>query len=193
MKKYFSLLLVVALAFTMAISTFAAPNLPNEGQDVTAEYTAPVSEDGGKVYSVTLTWTPTDNTLKYTGKNATYNWDVDKLQYVETVNNENEIGWTGSVTYEITVTNKSNADIEAATTATNPKNLTLTEPQAKTQTVPSAAVNGTDKIEYTDTNSVGTVQTATFTYKYEAKTDADAITAATDVVVGRITVTITAA
>ena len=194
MKKYFSLVLVLALACTMAISAFAAPNLPNEGKDVTAEYTAPVAEDGGTVYSVTLSWEP-DSTLKYTGKNATYNWDVDKLQYVETVNNPTDIGWDGSATYTITVANKSNADIKAETVATNTYNLTLTKP-TETQTVKSAAVkNGTDKIEYTDTDSVGTVQNATFVYTYEAVASADPITETNsgNVVVGRITVTISTA
>lgn len=196
MKKYLSLVLAVVLALAMTATVFAADTLaPSSGdasQDVTAGYTKPEDIDGGKVYSVTLTWN-TDNTLTYTGKNSTYNWSVDDLKYVETVNNSTAIGWAGSATYTITVTNKSNADITATTAATNTYKLTLTAPASETQTVPSAAVTADDEaINYTDTDKVGTAQTATFEYKYEAVASADPITEAASgsVVIDHVTVTI---
>ena len=198
MKKYFSLVLAVVMMLALAVTAFAIDiDAPGENsQDVTASYQKPNLVDGGTVYSVTIEWeTAQDSTLKYEGKNATYNWSAASLKYEETVNNtDGTYGWSGSAKVTVTVTNKSNASVTATTSATAEYELTLNKPADETKVIGSAAVKDDKAIEYTDTESVGAAQNATFEYTYEANDDAadPTVSDATSVKIGSITVTIAA-
>lgn len=120
MKKYFSLILVLVLAFAMTISAFAADNAV-DGQgagtgkaDVTAQFAAGEDKndpgDVATVYHVTLEWTVT-STLKYSAGTTTYTWNADETKY-EAQDPIGE-GWEGTAQVKVTVTNKSNAEIKA--------------------------------------------------------------------------------
>ena len=119
MKKYFSLILVLVLAFAMTISAFAADNAV-DGQgagtgkaDVTAQFAAGEDKndptDVATVYHVTLEWAVT-STLKYSAGTTTYTWNADDTKYEASTAGE---GWTGTAQVKVTVTNKSNAEIDA--------------------------------------------------------------------------------
>lgn len=192
MKKYFSMILVLVMVFALAVPAFAADIddkvTGSTSQEVTAGYTKPVDTAADTVYRVTLTWEPAETSnLSYTGKQSTYTWDTEGLVYKENVDTAE--GWDGSTGYTLTVTNYSNAEVEAATSATVNYNLTLEKPTSEKETLKSAA----EGIEYTNTTTKGEASDATFTYTYEASEDATAPAVAdvTTVTVGTITVTVT--
>lgn len=190
MKKFFCAVLALAMMLTLAVPAFAA-DLKSEGKDVTAGYTAPKATDNGTIYSVTIAWEPTTGSdLSYTGKQATYTWDADGLKYTENV--DTAAGWSGSAGYTVTVTNKSNAAVDAALTATNTYNLELVK-SADSATLGSAAVNGGKAIDFTDTTTAGAAQSETFEYTYKASTSATAPSGDQNgsVTIGTITVTVT--
>lgn len=196
MKKFLSMILALALVVALAVPAFAAEINENKGtgeQEVTAQYVAPQELDGGKVYRIVIEWAPTEEetALSYTGKNSTYTWDTSSLQYKETVNNAEQIGWAGAAGYKVTVTNYSNDDIATTTTATNNYGLALAEPEAKEATLESAAKG----IDFNDTEATGEETAAEFTYTYSADENAAAPTGAENatITVGKITVEIAAA
>lgn len=195
MKKYFSLILALVLMFALAVPAFADDVQPggNSEKDVTAEYTAPTDTADETVYRITIAWEPkteANNALSYTGKQSTYTWNADSLVYDETINTA--AGWSGAAGYEVTITNYSNAAVEAELSATNTYGLTLEKPAAETKTLGSAAVANGEKIDFTDTTTKGTAQSETFTYTYKANSSATAPTGDADatVTIGRITVTV---
>ena len=198
MKRIFSILLALTLMLALAVPAFATTIEPTQGEsskEVTASFTKAVSNDGGKVYYFTIDWTTTPNTLAYEGKNATYNWDGENMIYKETVNNSSTMGWTGSATYKVTVTNKSNDAVTVTTAATAKYDLVATPTESESQVAASAAMKDGSEIAYTNITHKGTSTTAQVTYTYEDTNDKD--TAPTGVsengtiTVGTITVTVT--
>lgn len=195
MKKYLIALLALAMMFTLAVPVLAEVTPDgNAEQDVTAGYTAAKDTDGGTVYRVTIAWQANvgENALSYTGKQSTYTWNTGSLVYEEKV--DTAAGWTGEIGYTVTVTNYSNAAVDASVDATNTYNLTLTKPENESAELGSAAVSEGAAIAFTDTETMGEAQEMTFDYTYEAADDAAAPDApggeSSTVSVGKITVTI---
>lgn len=194
MKKYFSVILALTLASALAVPAFAADVAPegSANQEVTAGYTAPVDNAGDTVYRVTIEWNATDEAeaLSYTGKKSTYTWDTTGLVYQETV--DTAAGWSGAAGYNVTVTNYSNAAVDAALTSTNTYGLTLDKPAEETKELGSAAVDENGDIAFTETDRTGTKQEAAFTYTYKANSSATApdLTEDGTIPVGKITVSI---
>ena len=172
MKKALSMILVLTMVLALALPAMAEEGPITEGlpedatKNVTASYEAPVATDAGPKYYVTIAWQNTDKNLTYTSEKATYTWDGNALKYGKTV--DREAGWSGKATWEITVTNQSNADIDFVTTPTTTYD-SLTCTAASTTTVTTAAVNEADgsKILYTDTATEGKAQSQTVTVSYE--------------------------
>lgn len=199
MKRIFSILLALTLMLALAVPAFATAIPPKSGEsskDVTASFTKAVSNDGGKVYYFTIDWTTTPNDLAYEGENATFTWDGATMKYEKTINNSNQakIGWSGSATYTVKVTNQSNDAVTVTTEATTMYDLVATPAGETTKTAGSAAMKNESVIEYTNTTDEGTATTAEVTYTYADTNNKD--TAPTDVsegniTVGTITVTVT--
>lgn len=190
MKKTLSLLLVLALALTMAVPAFAVtPEGNNASQDVTAAYKAATTDKGETIYRVTLTWNPSaDSNLTYSAGNTTYKWDTNSLTY--SVEKAAEPGWSGSAGYTITVTNYSNGEVIASAEATNTYSLDLSDDNEESVTLERADKNIDLDVNPTDE---GTATTASFEYTYSASESATAPTTSTTdttVTVGTITVTI---
>ena len=172
MKKALSMILVLTMVLALALPAMAAEGQITEGipgaasQDVTASYTKPIATDAGTKYYVTIAWKNTDKNLTYTSEKATYTLDGNTLQYGKTVNRE--AGWSGKATWQITVTNQSNADIEFVTTPTTTYD-SLKFTTASTTTVTTAAVSETNgsPIVYTDTATKGKAQSKTAIVSYE--------------------------
>ena len=185
MKKYFSLILVLVLAFAMAVSAFAAddPIQSSNGsanQNVEAEYT-PGQNVAGKVYYVTVEWTPGGN-LKYTDGDTTYTWNTSELKYDE---GEKGAGtWSGSATVAVKVTNKSNDAIKA--TATWEKAANITDATCTFANNDAEIKSAADGIEI-GSDQKGTEQSDTITATI---TGVAGTISATNKQVGSITVTI---
>lgn len=165
MKKYFSLILVLVLAFAMAVSAFAADPIQSSNgsanQNVEAEYT-PGQNVAGKVYYVTVEWTPGGD-LKYTDGDTTYTWNTNTLKYENGTKGNGT--WSGSATVEVTVKNRSNDAIKA--TATWEKAASITAANCAftnngVAEVKSAAENVEIGSEQEGTEQSGTI-TATIT------------------------------
>lgn len=202
MKKLTSLLLALVMALALAVPAFAEVTEidPAEGgrktQNVEATYTAPKDTPAAKVYYFTVTWAENEKMdLTYTGENATYTWDGSTMKYIKKVNNESEVGWKGSAGYKVTITNQSNDDISATTSATANFNLKAAVTAGnETATLESAAKN----IEFTDTvtKGVATTKVTTYTFSNDINNTATAPTK-TDVqengkvIAGTINVTVT--
>lgn len=201
MKKVTSLLLALVMALALAVPAFAETITPAEGsepaqKDVTANYKQESLTSTGNVYYVTIKWEATteETPLSYTGKQATYTWNGETMQYSENTATTKQAAWAGAAGYKVTVTNQSNASVYAKTEATNTYNLALTEPTSAKQEITTAAVEGEAKtlINPNETNKTGHPIPAEFTYKYAAKAGATAPTGESNnaLVVGRITVTV---
>lgn len=201
MKKVTSLLLALVMALALAVPAFAETITPAEGsepaqKEVTANYTKESLKSTGNVYYVTIKWEATteQTPLSYTGKQATYTWNGETMQYSENTATTKQAAWAGAAGYKVTVTNQSNASVFATTAATNTYGLELTAPTETTKEITTAAVEGEAKtlIKPTDTDKIGQKITGEFTYKYAAKDGATAPTGESDtaLVVGRITVTV---
>ena len=200
MKKTFSILLALVLVLALSAPAFAdVPATGGTSQDVTATY-VPAVEGGmtGTVYAVTITWTPnTMSDLTYNGgSEATYVWNAGTLQYEVSAGNNIAEGWTGSTGYQVTITNKSNADVTAAVAATANYSLTAerTGDEDKTLERADKAIyeKGEEQHYWTDTATQGTATTMTVTYTYSDKGGATAPEAPSgnSVTVGTITVSL---
>lgn len=199
MKKVTSLLLALVMALALAVPAFAVDTWPAEeekSKNVTANYKQESLTSTGNVYYVTIKWEATteQTPLSYTGKQATYTWNGETMQYSENTATTKQAAWAGAAGYKVTVTNQSNASVFATTAATNTYGLELTAPTETTKEITTAAVEGEAKtlIKPTDTDKIGQKITGEFTYKYAAKDGATAPTGESDtaLVVGRITVTV---
>lgn len=195
MKKYLIALLALVMMFALAVPALAEVSTEgNANQDVTADYVAPEDIDGGEVYRVTITWEPKvgDPALTFTDEKTTYTWNTESLNYEAATTAE--AGWTGSTGYTVTVTNYSNATVEASVVATANYGLSVEKGHANDAvTLKSAAVTSSgEAIKFTETDKTGTAQPETFTFTYSDGGDAEAPTDAADgkVTIGKITVTL---
>lgn len=189
MKRTLSIFLAVVLTFALAIPAFAAEDGATDAegkgsssQTVTAEYVGNTEDkDVATVYYVTVDWNVT-STLKYSDGTTTYTWNTEDTKYVA---NTEEQGWTGTATVEITVTNKSNADITATATWANAEDITAecTFANDGKVTVESAAKD----VEVAD-GAKGEAQTGTITAT--VATPAEGTISENNATVGTITVTI---
>ena len=200
MKKVTSLLLALVMALALAVPAFAEGKVitPNEGEgskNVEAKYTAPKDTDGGKVYYFTVTWTENEKMdLSYTGEDATYKWNGSTMYYEKTVNNAGKVGWTGSAGYTVTITNQSNDDISATTSATANFKLKAAVVGNETATLESAAKG----IDFTDIDTKGAASTKVTTYTFSNDINNTATAPTADgvqdngkVIAGTISVTVT--
>lgn len=129
MKKIMSLVLALALVLSMGVTVFAeeatdpttatvgngSETLPadnNTKVEVKAQYTTGENKNAGTRYYVTLSWTVA-STLSYTDKSTTYTWDTTNMKYVSTTNNDAKWLESGTATVNLTVENRSNAEITA--------------------------------------------------------------------------------
>lgn len=119
MKKIMSLVLALALVLSMGVTAFAANVTVGNGTDtipansntvnVTAKYVAGENVSAGTKYLVNVSWN-VSGTLTYKDKTKTYTWNTTDMHYEHT--DTAEAGtWSGDATVDLTVTNKSNADI----------------------------------------------------------------------------------
>lgn len=119
MKKIMSLVLALALVLSMGVTAFAANVTVGNGTDtipensntvnVTANYVEGENVSAGTKYLVNVSWN-VNGTLTYKDKTKTYTWNTNDMQYQLTDTAETGT-WTGDATVDLTVTNKSNADI----------------------------------------------------------------------------------
>lgn len=199
MKKTFSILLALVLVLALSAPAFAdVPATGGTSQDVTATY-VPAVEGGmtGTVYDVTITWTPnTTSNLTYNGgSEATYRWNAGTLKYEVSEGNNIAEGWTGSTGYQVTITNKSNADVKATVTATANYDLTAerTGDEDKTLERADKAIFEKGDHYWADVAAQGTATAMTVTYTYSDKDNAATAPEApsdTSVTVGTITVSL---
>ena len=197
MKKVTSLLLALVMALALAVPAFAADTWPTEDdkkKDVTAKYEQESLTSTGNVYYVTIKWEATaeKTPLSYTGKQATYTWNGETMQYSENTDTTKQAAWAGAAGYKVTVTNQSNAIVYATPATTNEFNLALTAPEKKAYEVAAATVTKTgDIINPSDVDKQGKEQTKEFNFKYAEKADAVKPTGESrELAVGRITVTV---
>lgn len=148
MKKVLSLIAALSLTLSMSATVFADEtgpaigDLPN-GQDIsiTAQYTKGENIIP-PVYNVTVSWEKTGN-LQYTVGSDTYDWQTDSLTYRKAPGTGEWTGKTAQV--NITVTNRSNADVKASVSVTS--SLTLTDEKPADVVVPTAAKGLTESGE----------------------------------------------
>lgn len=199
MKKVTSLLLALVMALALAVPAFAETITPATGSEpseknVTANYTKESLKSTGNVYYVTIKWEATaeETPLSYTGKQATYTWNGETMQYSENTDTTKQAAWAGAAGYKVTVTNQSNAIVYATPATTNEFNLALTAPEKKAYEVAAATVTETgDIINPSDVDKQGKEQTKEFNFKYAEKADAVKPTGESrELAVGRITVTV---
>ncbi len=119
MKKIISLLLALVMVMGLSVTVFAAPtssdktSVPaNETASITASYEAG-STTKDPVYKVNVAWEQV-GTIKYTGAKDVYDWNTGTLVY-EKKDTSVPAGWdvSGDAAVNITVTNYSNAAIQA--------------------------------------------------------------------------------
>lgn len=142
MKKALSLIAALSLTLSMSATVFAAETgtaigdvTKNNTQDIaiTAQYTKGENKIP-TVYNVTVSWEQT-GTLTYTVGSDTYNWNTTSLAY-DKVDGKGK--WEcADAKVNITVTNRSNADVKASVSVTS--SLTLTDEKPDDVVVPTAA------------------------------------------------------
>lgn len=193
MKKIMSLVLALALVLSMGVTVFAkdvtvgndADTIPENSNtvDVTAEYVPGDSVSAGTKYLVNVSWTVSGN-LTYKDKTKTYTWDTGKMQYEHTATAEAGT-WSGGATVDLTVTNKSNADISVeCSNVTKATGLTMTAtfdkqtfdvataaPKDVSDTTVKTAVPATAKLTISNVSGEITADTtvASFTVTIKAK------------------------
>lgn len=193
MKKIMSLVLALALVLSMGVTVFAkdvtvgndADTIPENSNtvDVTAEYVPGDSVSAGTKYLVNVSWTVSGN-LTYKDKTKTYTWDTGKMQYEHTATAEAGT-WSGGATVDLTVTNKSNADISVeCSNVTKAAGLTMTAtfdkqtfdvataaPKDVSDTTVKTAVPATAKLTISNVSGEITADTtvASFTVTIKAK------------------------
>lgn len=203
MKKVLSFVLALVMVMALSVTAFAAEytdvDSPKENNvDVTAGYTAGVDTKGATVYKFNVSWNAPDKSLKYVGEKAEYVWNVSdstNLHYERNVTNAAQAGWSGSYVLDVTVTNYSNAALSLKTTATTDQDLDITNSGATEQTVANAAVDKASNnavIDWKNTTTKGSVQTASVSYTFAPKDNAKAPTDASgdSIIVGNVNITV---
>ena len=211
MKKALSMILVLTMVLALALPAMAVetitPTDSESSKDVKATYTAPKDKISGNVYTATIAWQAAEVTgeaLTFTGATTAYVWNPDKMQYEQKDNVKGTSAaakWTGSAGYVVTVTNKSNAEIGYKVTATNPYELTLTgndTDDAAATTIANPVpritdenVAGTEKGAANGGAAEATKGTKTVTYTANDSASTNVSLTNQELVVGKITVTIT--
>lgn len=108
MKKILSLALALALMLSLSVSAFAAEEIKNDYQNVTANYVKDTT--GGTVYSVDVTWGSMEFTYTAASKGT---WNPGTHVYDDAT----EAAWTHEENAnKVTVTNHSNTEINVALT-----------------------------------------------------------------------------
>ena len=172
MKKVLSLIAALSLTLSMSATVFAAETTGNTIGDVTKNNTQDISitaqyEKGADkiptVYHVTVSWNQT-GTLTYSVGSDTYDWQTDSLTYKKT---EGKGKWDYTdAGVEITVTNRSNAKVEASISNVTHTVATFEGTSSAAITVNSAATQGlettqgepqTGKLTYTITKVDGAI------------------------------------
>lgn len=204
MRKVLSFVLALVMVLALSVTAFAESEIYNgldkaatKDVDVTAGYEAGSDTEGATTYKFTVNWEASDTSLKYVGEKAEYVWDASNpanLHYNRNVTNP-DAGWSGSYVLAVTVTNYSNAALSLKTTATTDQELDITNTGDKEQTVANAAVdkdNGNVVINWKNTTTKGSEQTATVSYKFAPKDNAGAPTGAsgTSITVGHVNITV---
>ena len=189
MKKYFSLILVLILAFAMASSAFAADSVVGKengtgssSENVTADYKKEETNAGNvdKVYHVTVAW-DVKSTIVYSEGTTTFTWNADDTKYEATTKDK---GWDGTATVNVTVTNKSNDDITATTAWKAAEDITVDATIDQPSIDIDSAAKGVEvKDKEAGSAKEGTVEVA-------VKTPTAGAIAAKDAVIGTVTVTI---
>jgi len=144
MKKFASLILALAMTFSMCISANAASSdtlnnskLTSDAQNVTVSVLS--GTNTGTVYHVVVDWTDLTFTYQAAGEGT---WQPESHTYTGATTNGWVDGSGDTITREgvITVTNHSNAQVNIAATAEDVVSgytITFTEKSSKT-TLPSA-------------------------------------------------------
>lgn len=181
MKKLLSMILALAMVLALSTTVFAedvpSDNITGEtSMNVTANYTAtgPTSF-GDTVYSVTVAWNQT-GTLSYNAGTTVYKWNAAETKYEEDSGSSSHASWTVTdAKVTVTVTNKSNAKINALITAntnvTGGLTVTGNFKDNKDSVEVDSAAKGTSatqltgsaqqaSVEYHITNVEGTITTA---------------------------------
>lgn len=142
MKKVLSLIAALSLTLSMSATVFAAETgsaIDDVTKDntkdiaITAQYTKGENKIP-TVYNVTVSWEKTGD-LQYTVGSDTYDWQTDSLTYRKAPGTGEWTGKTAQV--DITVTNRSNAAVQASVSVTS--SLTLTDEKPADVVVPTAA------------------------------------------------------
>ena len=193
MKKIMSLVLALALVLSMGVTVFAEEatvgdstgTIPANSNtvNVTAKYEAGENVSAGTKYLVNVSWN-VSGTLTYKDKTKTYTWNTNDMQYQLTHTAETGT-WTGDATVDLTVTNKSNADISVeCSDVTKAGGLTMTAtfdkqtfdvataaPKDVSDTTVKTAVPVTAKLTISDVSGEITADTtvASFTVTIKAK------------------------
>lgn len=150
MKKVLSLIAALSLTLSMSATVFADETsatiddvTTHNTKDIaiTAQYTKGENKIP-PVYNVTVSWEKTGN-LQYTVGSDTYDWQTDSLTYIKAPGTGEWTGKTAQV--NITVTNRSNADVKASVSVTS--SLTLTDEKPADVVVPTAAKGLTESGE----------------------------------------------
>ena len=142
MKKFLSAVLALAMAFALCTTAFAADSTVkvtttpaadeasaniNENSweiPVTAAYdkATATKDDVTTKYYVVVEWERVNNSLKYTVGKDSYEWTVEGADAANnakptsagyTVTPSTEVKWDGEANYKVTVTNWSNAKVDA--------------------------------------------------------------------------------
>lgn len=180
MKKVISLILALALVMGLGISVCAGEVEGNTSVDVDADYEGLTESNTGKIYSVKITWDSQPG-LTYSEGSKTYRWNPETLKYEEVTASRVDAEWKGG-TFQVTVTNRSNARVKVTATYSDTASDGVTtemEWTKQTVTLDSAA----------PTSYSGTGSAKTDTLSGKVKVTAGTISSATNGV-GRITITI---
>lgn len=194
LKKMIAAGLSIAMLACGSVCAFADTTIT----DVEDNNTASIEVSGSKIedstysgptYSVTVQWTAVE--LVYTDT-YTYSWDTSSLNYVKSdaASSSNEGG-----SISITVTNYSDAAVNAAVSYTDTENdgitSTLDIDGSSSVDIETAAQSGGEAIEYTNTETQGTAATGSFTGAVSISEGAENLTSTTSTI-GTVTVTIAA-
>lgn len=166
MKKALSLIAALSLTLSMSATVFAAEetgpaieNLP-KGQDISITAAYEKGQDNiPTVYHVTVSWNQT-GTLVYKEKSDTYTWNPGSLGYTHTLGDGGD--WSlgegdNAPKVNITVTNRSNAQVYASITKVEGVGGITVDGKASVGVIVDSAAKGLDV--------KGEQQTKTLTYE----------------------------